>query len=267
MVCRARLLWGGRTAYDYFGEAVQHAVQAHAWQQAADLIEAEMRTPNQRRWEPATLRQWLEQLPPEVVRTRPRLYFAYASALPPVASSTTVDAWLKAAEARLAASSALLNDTQRVDEASVQDDGNHLLREIATFQAPHTSSCNNGQATQCVRGLSDEEGQVSPVGSQRAQAVQVEALRAQAKPEAVLKRPAAQHTPQQDLLDPLSVRELEVLQLMAQGSTNQEIARALTLANETIKRHVSNIISKLEACNRTQAVMRAYSLGLLSREV
>ncbi len=76
-------------------------------------------------------------------------------------------------------------------------------------------------------------------------------------------RPALQRAPLQDLLDPLSVRELEVLQLMAKGATNQEIARALTLATETIKRHVSNIISKLEVCNRTQAVVRAHSLGLL----
>jgi ATP/maltotriose-dependent transcriptional regulator MalT len=131
----------------------------------------------------------------------------------------------------------------RADEASVQDDGNHLLWD---FRVLHTSF--------------GSDGQVSPVVSERAQAAQVEVLRAQAKPGAVLKRPA----PQQDLLDPLSVRELEVLQLMAQGATNQGIARALTLAIETVKRHVSNIISKLGAYNRTQAVVRAHSLGLLS---
>jgi len=249
--------------HDYSGEAVQHAILARAWQQAADLIESETRTPNQGRWEPATLRHWLEQLPPEVVRTRPRLCFAYASALSPVASSTMVDMWLTAAEVGLATSSTLLSDTQAADETSVQDDGNHLLQMIAALRALQTSFCSDGQAAQWVRGLSHEDGQVSPVVSERAQAAQVEVLPAQAKPRAVLKRPVPQRAQQQDLLDPLSVRELEVVQLMAQGATNQEIARALTLATETIKRHVSNIISKLEACNRTQAVVRAHSLGLL----
>ena len=72
-----------------------------------------------------------------------------------------------------------------------------------------------------------------------------------------------QIAPQQDLLDPLSLRELEVLHLMAQGATNGEIALTLGLAVETIKRHVSNILSKLGVANRTQAAARAYDLGLL----
>jgi len=76
-----------------------------------------------------------------------------------------------------------------------------------------------------------------------------------------------QSPPQQDLLDPLSLRELEVLHLMAQGATNGEIALALALAVETIKRHVSNILSKLEVGNRTQAAARAYELGLLCGEL
>ena len=206
---------GWYAEHGHFEEAVEHAIRAHAWQRVADFIEAEMRTSNESRWEPAILRQWLEQLPPEVVHARPRLCFAYASALPPVASTTTVDTWLEAAEAGLATSSALLSDMQMANEVSVQDDRNHLV------------------------------------------------LPAQAKPSAVPKRSTSQRAPQQDLLDPLSVRELEVLQLMARGSTNQEIARALTLATETIKRHVSNIISKLQVCNRTQAVVRGHSLGLL----
>ncbi len=78
-----------------------------------------------------------------------------------------------------------------------------------------------------------------------------------------LQRPMIQSAPQQDLLDPLSLRELEVLHLIAQGATNGEIALTLALAVETIKRHVSNILSKLGVSNRTQAAARAYDLGLL----
>jgi LuxR family maltose regulon positive regulatory protein len=76
-------------------------------------------------------------------------------------------------------------------------------------------------------------------------------------------RPVLQIASQQDLLDPLSLRELEVLHLMAQGATNGEIALILGLAVETIKRHVSNILSKLGVANRTQAAARAHELGLL----
>jgi len=47
--------------------------------------------------------------------------------------------------------------------------------------------------------------------------------------------------------------------LMAQGATNGEIALALALAVETTKRHVSNVLSKLGASNRTQAVTRSQS--------
>ena len=80
-------------------------------------------------------------------------------------------------------------------------------------------------------------------------------------------RTVLRSAPQQDLLDPLSLRELEVLHLMAQGATNGEIALALALAVETIKRHVSNILSKLGVSNRTQAAARALDLGLLGDDL
>ncbi len=71
---------------------------------------------------------------------------------------------------------------------------------------------------------------------------------------------------QQGLLDPLSERELEVLRELAQGASNQEIAERLVITVDTVKRHVSNLLAKLEASNRTQAVARARRLGLLSDE-
>jgi predicted ATPase/DNA-binding CsgD family transcriptional regulator len=67
----------------------------------------------------------------------------------------------------------------------------------------------------------------------------------------------------QPLLDPLSQRELEVLQLLAGGASNQEIATALVLAPGTVKLHVSHILSKLGVKSRTQAILRARDLGLL----
>jgi len=67
----------------------------------------------------------------------------------------------------------------------------------------------------------------------------------------------------QQVLDPLSAREIEVLQLMAQGISNREIANELVIALGTVKRHVSNILSKLQAGNRTHAAACARVLGLL----
>jgi len=68
----------------------------------------------------------------------------------------------------------------------------------------------------------------------------------------------------QPLVDPLSERELEVLQLIAAGASNEEIAERLVIAIGTVKRHVSNILGKLTVSNRTQAVARAQAIGLLS---
>lgn len=65
------------------------------------------------------------------------------------------------------------------------------------------------------------------------------------------------------LVEPLTPREAEVLGLMAGAYTNREIAGALGTAEGTVKIHVSNILSKLGARDRTQAVLSALELGLL----
>jgi LuxR family transcriptional regulator, maltose regulon positive regulatory protein len=65
------------------------------------------------------------------------------------------------------------------------------------------------------------------------------------------------------LVEPLSARELEVLRLLAAGAPNRAIAKQLVVTLDTVKRHVSNLFSKLEVANRTQAVARARELGLL----
>ena len=63
--------------------------------------------------------------------------------------------------------------------------------------------------------------------------------------------------------DPLSKREMEVLQMMAKGSSNRDIAERLVITVDTVKRHVSNILGKLQTSNRTQAVVQARTFGLL----
>jgi LuxR family maltose regulon positive regulatory protein len=82
------------------------------------------------------------------------------------------------------------------------------------------------------------------------------------RPSSVVRRPSSP-TRSWDL-DPLSARELEVLALLSDGLTNQEIAARLYLAVSTVKVHTRNLYSKLDVHSRTQAVARAHELGLLS---
>ena len=64
--------------------------------------------------------------------------------------------------------------------------------------------------------------------------------------------------------DPLTARELDILRLVAQGQSNKEIAEKLVIAEETVKTHVSNILSKLHLASRTQAALYALKEGIAS---
>ena len=70
-------------------------------------------------------------------------------------------------------------------------------------------------------------------------------------------------TPPPALVEPLSERELEILRLLATGDSNKQISAALYIAEGTVKNHVTNILGKLGARDRTQAALRARELGLL----
>jgi len=65
------------------------------------------------------------------------------------------------------------------------------------------------------------------------------------------------------LADPLSERELEVLELMAKGHSNKEIGRQLWIGETTVKTHVSHILRKLGQGDRTQAVLAALKAGIV----
>lgn len=63
--------------------------------------------------------------------------------------------------------------------------------------------------------------------------------------------------------DQLTERELEILRLMARGSANKEIAAALFISENTVKTHISNLFQKLDVRDRTEAVTKALSRGLI----
>jgi DNA-binding NarL/FixJ family response regulator len=105
----------------------------------------------------------------------------------------------------------------------------------------------------------------------------VEAIRAAARGESILQPsvaakviaeftrvssmvPAAQ---MEQLVEPLSARELEILGLIATGASNKEIADQLFIAEGTVKNHVTHILGKLGVRDRTQAALKARELGLL----
>lgn len=75
-----------------------------------------------------------------------------------------------------------------------------------------------------------------------------------------LTRPLSARDPLQ--FPELSVREREVLELLAGGNTNSEIARALVLSPKTVRNHVSSIFTKLQVTGRAEAVERARAAGL-----
>ena len=65
------------------------------------------------------------------------------------------------------------------------------------------------------------------------------------------------------LVEPLTARELEVLQLLAAGAPNRAIAEELVVTLDTVKKHITHILDKLGAANRMQAVAHARKLGML----
>jgi len=66
------------------------------------------------------------------------------------------------------------------------------------------------------------------------------------------------------LVEPLTAREMEVIQLMAQGLANKQIALALGISEHTVKFHLSSLYAKLNSTSRTEAVKRGIELGLIS---
>jgi DNA-binding NarL/FixJ family response regulator len=67
----------------------------------------------------------------------------------------------------------------------------------------------------------------------------------------------------ESLVEPLSERELEILGLIAHGASNKEVAEQLYIAEGTVKNHMTHILGKLGARDRTQAVLKARDLGLV----
>jgi DNA-binding NarL/FixJ family response regulator len=73
---------------------------------------------------------------------------------------------------------------------------------------------------------------------------------------------AARPSPPSEAFPELTAREVEVLDLIARGLSNMEIARRLFLSPKTVRNHISNIFAKLQVADRAQAIVRAREAGL-----
>lgn len=72
--------------------------------------------------------------------------------------------------------------------------------------------------------------------------------------------------PEKSAVEPLTDRELDVLRLAAKGFTNKAIGMQLNISDRTVQGHLAHIFAKLQATSRTEAVMRAVSLGWISQD-
>ncbi len=81
--------------------------------------------------------------------------------------------------------------------------------------------------------------------------------------EKVMRQFSALPGKQTPLVDDLTPRETEILELVAAGRSNKEIAEALTLSEKTVKNHINNIFSKLHVCDRSHAMLYAIRQGLV----
>lgn len=122
-----------------------------------------------------------------------------------------------------------------------------------------------------IRGLSDRSGRAWGILSLESSAEELEAAIHALSAGLVVGLPAmfdpllldAPLQGEEQLVEPLTEREAEVLQLLAQGLTNKQIAFTLSISEHTVKFHVSGIYAKLGATNRTEAVRLGVRQGLI----
>jgi DNA-binding NarL/FixJ family response regulator len=106
-----------------------------------------------------------------------------------------------------------------------------------------------------ANGSVDVAGEFDSLAAARAAAVDSDAI---------LMAPDARDPDEDEFEEPLTPREVEVLELLAEGLPNKAIALRLRISDQTVKFHVSSISGKLGAKNRTDAVRRAVRRGLIT---
>jgi DNA-binding NarL/FixJ family response regulator len=109
-----------------------------------------------------------------------------------------------------------------------------------------------------LRGVAEIAGEFASIGEARAADPDAEAL------VVATGRRDRRSDVEEALVEPLTAREIQVLELMAEGLSNKAIADRLGISDQTVKFHVASISGKLGASNRTDAVRRAVRRGLIT---
>jgi LuxR family maltose regulon positive regulatory protein len=207
-------------------------------------------------------RQWA------IERRLPEATFDVNCSDTPVHNENTTYVRLLMAEGRQSEALKLLN---WIAETPNQDEAQQALIETLILQARCLQSI--GKRDDAMRKLAQALLMAEPDGYARlfldeghAMAALLRAARAQGHSPEYVRRLLAFFGKGIDRgapLDPLSERELEVLNLVTKGYTNREIATELIVEVSTVKTHINRIYSKLGVNNRTQAVIRAQEMGLV----
>jgi ATP/maltotriose-dependent transcriptional regulator MalT len=218
------------------------------------------------------LAQCLDLVPADVIQRHPQLSLIQAQMFVQSGDLSEGEEWLEAAD--------LLISSQGMtaeNEASASDDHLHIKDEVMQVRGiiarlrEGSSSAGRGQsplthASQPPRSSlpshPSHEDQRRATASPRSLPMPPRAQRMSLHSEAHAHHSSTAPEPPV-IYERVTAREKEVLALLARGDRNHGIAEELTIALATVKRHLSNLYRKLQVDNRTQAVWRAWTLGLL----
>jgi two-component system, NarL family, response regulator LiaR len=135
-----------------------------------------------------------------------------------------------------------LPDTEVIALTSVLEDGSVVGAVRAGATGYLLKDAEPDELCRAIRAAAAGQVQLSPRAAER-----------------LMREVRAPETP-----ETLTDREVEVLRLLAEGQSNKEIARSLTIGEKTVKTHVSNILAKLGVPSRTQAALYAVRVGLVT---
>ncbi len=282
--------------YGLADEAIRHAVAAGEMTWAARLIEQHFDTVFYTHGEGSTVRRWLAMLPAGLTGSRPRLLLAQArlegldagdEPRYPSEPEYLLLARVLLAQGRPGQALGLLD---RLDTAAAAQDRTGSVIEVGALRALALAAA--GDETAAVDALAGvltlawpqgyvrvfaDEGPPMAALLGKLVAAQRTGKAAAEVPLGYLARlqrafgtdPAAPPVPRRGgaavpgIVEPLTSRELEVLGMLAAGRSNQAIAAEFVVTLDTVKKHVSHVLDKLGAANRTEAVARARELGLI----
>ncbi|HEY7341065.1 MAG TPA: LuxR C-terminal-related transcriptional regulator [Ktedonobacterales bacterium] len=215
------------------------------------------------------LAQCLDLLPADIIQRHPQLSLIQAQMFVQSGDLNEAEEWLEAADLLISSQDVAVASEMSASSASSASEDHSRMKEeilqardvIARLRAG--GSQGDGGRSSLMRlpypSLAREpQAPISPMPLRMPRA-----HRLIQRTDTAHVRPSSTAPESPVIYERVTAREKEVLVLLARGDHNDEIAEELTIAIATVKRHLSNLYRKLQVDNRTQAVWRAWTLGLL----